>query len=61
MKKDLILIIIASLCFIAGVTFLVLSFFDVWKLSLAFALGCTGMANILLFIVNIKKIGKAKK
>ena len=61
MKKDLVLIIIASICFIAGVTFLVLSFFDIWKLSLAFALGCTGMANILLFIVNIKKIGKAKK
>ena len=60
MKKDLVLIIIASICFIAGVTFLVLSFFDVWKLSLAFALGCTGMANILLFIANIDKLKKTK-
>ena len=51
MKKDLILIIIASICFVAGVTFLVLSFLDIWKLSLAFALGCTALANILLFIV----------
>ena len=61
MKKDLILIIIASICFVAGVTFLVLSFLDIWKLSLIFALGCTALANILLFIVNIKKIKKTKE
>lgn len=58
MKKDLILTIIASIFFVGGVTFLVLSFFNIWKLSLAFALGCTALANILLFIVNIKKIKK---
>ena len=60
MNKILLLTIISIVFFVLGVTFLVLSFLNIWKLSLMFALGCTGMANILLFIANIDKLKKTK-
>ena len=61
MNKNLLLTIIAIVFFLGGVTFLVLSFLNIWKLSLAFALGCTGVANVILFIVNLDKLKKTQK
>lgn len=54
MNKEKILMIICLVFFLAGVTALVLNFiYTDTNLYLMIALGCVGVANILLFINNI--------
>lgn len=59
MKK--ILYIISLVLFLAGVTTLVLNFVFDKNIYLFVALGATGVANILLFIINIINVKEKKK
>ena len=62
MNKEKILMIICLVLFLAGVTALVLNFiYTETNLFLMIALGCIGVANILLFISNIITRKKEKK
>ena len=54
LKKKLIVITIAFLFFIAGVTFLILTFLKPDKgYFLWLALGCTAIANFLIAFANV--------
>lgn len=64
-KKKLIFIVIAFIFFIAGVTFLILTFTKPSNLFLGLALGFTALANFTIILANVlfrpKKEIKTKK